>query len=43
MAFIKNEIKNNSIDKFIGVFKPKAKIQITPFEFGEIFIFVLKV
>lgn len=29
--------------KFLGVFKPKAKIQITPFEFGEIFIFVLKV
>lgn len=29
--------------KFIGVFKPKATIQITPFEFGEIFIFVPKV
>lgn len=27
----------------IRAFKPKAKIQITPFEFGGIFIFVLKV
>lgn len=29
--------------KFMCAFKPKAKIQITPFEFGGNVIFVLKV